>query len=333
MRRYDLKTDASFYEAMQDYNQRIEEDLFGSNEWHLDTPSCNGMVSNLRLLEGVAITLFDIVTYKPVAFTSNIASPRLIELGFVTSGVIEMNIQGCRREFDALAGQNYLTMIEGDLSVKTVAPAGQRVQLVEIRFTPEALDQYCHKVGQIVPKHLAQCYTKTNVAPYKYSSVLTSEMRGLVRDIFSNSPKHRASSLFLESKCLDLAANYFTFANDRIPTTSTTLSPRDIERVREARHILSKRMADPPSLMELARLVNLNDFKLKLGFKQAYGTTAYGYLKEIRLQQGLTLLRDHKKSVTETAFTVGYQNIGDFGIAFKRRFGISPKYAQLVKNP
>ena len=78
--------------------------------------------------------------------------------------------------------------------------------------------------------------------------------------------------------------------------------------------------------MELARLVNLNDFKLKQGFRQAFGTTAYSYLKELRLQRAQTLLRDQNKSVTETAFTVGYCNIGDFGIAFKRRFGVSPKY-------
>lgn len=326
MKLYKLTSDQIFLAAMESASQNVGDHIFDTNDWQFATPSFRGRMSHLRLSDGLVVKITNFVTNKPVVFTSETAMPHLIDLGFVTSGVVEMNVRGSRRDCDAIAGQNYLRAMEGDLRVKTSLPAGQHVQSIDVRFTPEALDQCCHQIGSTLPAHLKQYCSVANKAPYKRASVLTPEMRILANEIIAHSSKETFCSLFLESKCFDLVAHYLTVVNERSAITTATLSPRDIERICEARHILTERMANPPSLMELARLVNLNDFKLKQGFRQAFGTTAYSYLKELRLQRAQTLLRDQNKSVTETAFTVGYGNIGDFGIAFKRRFGVSPKY-------
>jgi AraC family transcriptional regulator, transcriptional activator of the genes for pyochelin and ferripyochelin receptors len=46
----------------------------------------------------------------------------------------------------------------------------------------------------------------------------------------------------------------------------------------------------PPSLLELSRQIGLNDYKLKLGFKQLFGNTVFGYVWEQRMQQARFLL-------------------------------------------
>lgn len=51
-------------------------------------------------------------------------------------------------------------------------------------------------------------------------------------------------------------------------------------------------MAEPPSLLELSRLIGLNDYKLKTGFKEMYGTTVFGYLREQRLEKAYRLLME-----------------------------------------
>lgn len=56
--------------------------------------------------------------------------------------------------------------------------------------------------------------------------------------------------------------------------------------------ILLERMAEPPSLLELSRLIGLNDYKLKTGFKEMYGTTVFGYLREQRLEKAYRLLME-----------------------------------------
>lgn len=83
-------------------------------------------------------------------------------------------------------------------------------------------------------------------------------------------------------------------------------------------------MDDPPSLLALARQVGLNDFKLKRGFRQVFGTTAFGYLHDQRMERARQLLEERRFNVTEVACTVGYANPSHFAAAFKRKFGVNP---------
>ena len=328
MKVHNLTTDQALAEEIATYSQISSTDtlLFKDMRWRLTTSSCVGTVTNVLLSEGLAVTVYDVATSQSVNFEAHQVLPRLVELGFVTAGVIESRIRGSRREFDGLAGQNYASLIEGDISVHVRIPANQRIQAVEIRFNPEALDNCCHHLGQPLPTHLRKPLAAASLKPYNYASILTPSMQSIVNQMLFCQMTDAPRRLFWESKCLELIDLYLAFTNNGRRATQVSLSPKDIARVCEARHILDMNLDDPPSLIELARLVNLNDFKLKLGFRQAFGTTAFAYLKEKRLQHAHHLLCDHHKSVTETALTVGYRNIGDFGIAFKRRFGVSPKY-------
>lgn len=56
------------------------------------------------------------------------------------------------------------------------------------------------------------------------------------------------------------------------------VKPKQLDALYQARILISERLADPPSLVELARLVGLNDCALKARFRQAFGTTVFGYL-------------------------------------------------------
>ncbi|GIP33630.1 hypothetical protein J2TS4_28400 [Paenibacillus sp. J2TS4] len=45
------------------------------------------------------------------------------------------------------------------------------------------------------------------------------------------------------------------------------LSSIERQKIQRARDIMLERMANPPSLIELSRMIGLNDNKLKIGFK------------------------------------------------------------------
>ena len=93
--------------------------------------------------------------------------------------------------------------------------------------------------------------------------------------------------------------------------------------------ILSQQAADPPSLSNLARQVGLNDRKLKEGFRQVFGTTAFSYLRDYRLQQAQQLLCNPNLSISSVAATVGYKSPESFCKAFRHKFAVSPKAYQL----
>ncbi|SHE13431.1 Adenosine deaminase [Chlamydia abortus] len=64
-----------------------------------------------------------------------------------------------------------------------------------------------------------------------------------------------------------------------------------------------ERMANPPSLLELSRMIGINDNKLKIGFKELYGTTVFGYLREKRLEKALNLIRSYSKKYNMRNFS------------------------------
>lgn len=131
-------------------------------------------------------------------------------------------------------------------------------------------------------------------------------------------------SLYLEAKSIELIALYLESAQAQSPPRAS-MSQDDRDRLQFAREILLQRLADPPSLVELARLVGLNDYKLKVGFRQVFGTTVFGYLRQQRLEQARQLLQAQEISVTEAAAAVGYSSQGHFAAAFRKQFGINPK--------
>ncbi len=102
------------------------------------------------------------------------------------------------------------------------------------------------------------------------------------------------------------------------------LSAADCSKLRQAKQIMERNMVDPPTLIELARMIGMNDYKLKAGFKELFGTTVFGYLREYRLEQAMLLLQNGGSNVNETACAVGYSNPSYFAEAFREKFGVNP---------
>jgi AraC-like DNA-binding protein len=100
---------------------------------------------------------------------------------------------------------------------------------------------------------------------------------------------------------------------------------RDLNRVLEARDYLSQHFAKPPRIPELARLVGINQTKLKAGFRQAVGTTVYKFVLRCRMQRASELLLGANHTVSEVGFLVGYEHPPNFTSAFRRFYGCLPR--------
>jgi AraC family transcriptional regulator, transcriptional activator of the genes for pyochelin and ferripyochelin receptors len=103
--------------------------------------------------------------------------------------------------------------------------------------------------------------------------------------------------IYLEAKCLELIALKLdqlsqgkVYEEKSSPLSYQGFQPEDIERIDRARKLLIRDLKHPPSLSVLAHQVGLNDFKLRQGFRQLYGTTVFGYLHHCRMLQAQQLL-------------------------------------------
>lgn len=111
------------------------------------------------------------------------------------------------------------------------------------------------------------------------------------------------------------------------------LSINDISCLKKARTILAENIAEPPSIIQLSRMVGINDCKLKRGFKQLFNTTPFGYVQDLRMTQARHSLLDGMSSVTSVANQVGYTNVGHFSAAFRKCYGTTPGDFKKISLP
>jgi DNA-binding response OmpR family regulator len=89
--------------------------------------------------------------------------------------------------------------------------------------------------------------------------------------------------------------------------------------------VLEDRLADPPSLVELAHGLGTNERKLTHIFRRRVGITVFDYFAELRLETSRRLLEGTPLQIQLIADRVGYRNAGDFTRAFRRRYGATPR--------
>lgn len=92
----------------------------------------------------------------------------------------------------------------------------------------------------------------------------------------------------------------------------------------EAKEILSGRYSSPPTIPELAKMVALNEHKLKTAFRDLYGKSIYEFIRSLRMETAIHLLEDRDLSIGEVAGMVGYVNTSHFASAFRNEYGLNP---------
>lgn len=130
--------------------------------------------------------------------------------------------------------------------------------------------------------------------------------------------------LYLKAKIYELLSIYFQ-PQDETSNCPFLQQEENVEKIRKAKGILIERMAEPPSLQELADEIGLPIHYLKDGFKQIYGDTVFNFLWEYKMEYARRRLDTKKYNVSEVAYEVGYSTPSHFIAAFKKKFGITPK--------
>lgn len=81
---------------------------------------------------------------------------------------------------------------------------------------------------------------------------------------------------------------------------------------------------DFPSLKDFALQLGTNEFKLKYGFKELYGTTVHRFLMEERLRKSKMMIQFTDQSLKSIAHTTGFKSISHFSRTFKKRYEYAP---------
>lgn len=100
----------------------------------------------------------------------------------------------------------------------------------------------------------------------------------------------------------------------------------DIQTIRGAHDIITNNpQTDFPSQKDFALQVGTNEFKLKYGFKELYGTTIHKFIIQERLRKAQVMIQYTDLPFKTIAHEVGFKSQSHFSRLFKQRFGYTPK--------
>lgn len=206
-------------------------------------------------------------------------------------------------------------------------PGNTQILNLNVHIDPNLFSQWVG-AAEDMPDTLKLLMRVPHEKFFEHSGTPSAAMQMTVQQILNCPFRGLTQRLYLESKVWELMALLLEDLRLRKEAEAGTVAPilkaDDVERIHYASKILRRQLLNPPSLMELARAIGINDHKLKIGFRQVFGTTVFGYLHEQRMERSRQLLASGDINVTEAAQAVGFASRGHFAAAFRRKYGVNP---------
>lgn len=294
----------------------------------MTTPVAKEQTWEAELYPGFRLQIVEDEYYETIASEADHDGFYSLVSKFYLSGhqnVFTKDAPGIPHQYQEVAGQNYLFFLP-DIQEIEQFTAGQRLSLVRLEVELDCLRSLGSDPSTL-PQPLASLFSDDSNGRFHQSlGAITPAMMLVLQQLIGCPYQGLTKRVYLQSKALELLALQFhQWSEASQPPSRCSLRRGDIDRIYHAKEILLQNLNNPPSLLELARQVGLNDYKLKQGFRQVFGTTVFGYLKIYRMKQAKQLLAQPELSVAGVAQLVGYASQSRFCEAFKQQFGMSPR--------
>ncbi len=161
---------------------------------------------------------------------------------------------------------------------------------------------------------------------YYKDGVISPSMAIVLNQIINFNLNNSIKALYFKAKAYELISLYFSRSEDAdVEQCPFLVDETNVIKIRQAKDIIVSRMAEPPSLQELADEIGLNIKKLKEGFKQIYGDSVFSFLFDYKMEVARKLLETGENNVNEVGLKVGYSTSSHFISAFKKKYGTTPK--------
>ncbi|WP_293392474.1 AraC family transcriptional regulator [Nevskia sp.] len=212
-----------------------------------------------------------------------------------------------------------LTLTEPEAFVRRLR-TGSRRRVISLALGPQWLDESQEALG--APPRLT-AFRSTHLAAQRWQ--LSPRLLAMAGDLLETpgSPSP-LQGLYLESRCLEMAAEALTAITGGETAPSTGLRPREQRRLTALCDFLDSGEADELSLQALAERIGMSSSALQRNFRRHTGLSVFDYQRRRRLANARVALERDGISVGEAAHLAGYTSQANFATAFRRQFGLQP---------
>jgi AraC-like DNA-binding protein len=300
--------------------------LFQANAFALDGNNEPLVWESERLSAGCALRVKVLQIADISAFSAELDCPQktrltvaldepALRMCFTLSG--QLNVYG--EDGSAVMKQqtHFAFLVPGNSGVALDVSGGAK--LFVVCFYGEALPKLFSEEerGYIQGKLAGNTWRSGRPATFAMHQIIDAVMR-----CADNNCLHQ---IFMAAKMLELLFISLDQLKQQTSIVNTpSIKPNDLEKLELAKLIIEDNLKQPYPLVVLAHKVGLNDFKLKKGFKEAFGNTVFGYLLDMRMVKARAMLLSGRHKVSEVASEIGYKNAHHFSVAFKKKFGYLP---------
>ena len=308
------------------YETRSQKNLDHNDKfditWQYPEQLGKGMYREIQLRQGIELGIESHQLHDDLIVQTPERS-HVLEYVFEISGISNCTTSG-----------QYALYGSGIAPIETwSSSAAEPIVEVNVHIKPEVFQAFLgdRELASMGLEHLIR---ESDRYYYNRCGTTTVAMQTVLHQILHCPFQGITKKIYLESKVWELMALLIEEEKEKheVKRSPMTLKPDDVDRIHHAKKILTEQIDNPPLLLDLARQVGLNDCTLKRGFREVFGTTAFGYLHDYRLEQARQLLLENRLNISEIAARIGFGSCSYLSKVFRKKYGVSPKQYQVRYN-
>jgi AraC family transcriptional regulator, transcriptional activator of the genes for pyochelin and ferripyochelin receptors len=210
----------------------------------------------------------------------------------------------------------------------SLSPVDKQASMFFIQFRKNAFLRLTQGTGNEALDRFSDNVLNTRSSILSSSPlILAPELINIIHSIAKCRYTGGLKRLYLLSKSIELLVlQAESSGHNQFPNYKYIKTSQDLDCIMYARDYVLEHLIDPPSLSDLSRIIGINEYKLKRGFKDVFGNTVFGFLSDARLGVAFNELAEGNKSAGQIAADLGYSSLQHFSFAFKKKFGKSPTH-------
>jgi AraC-like DNA-binding protein len=197
-------------------------------------------------------------------------------------------------------------------------PAGFSHRSVGVSFLPDFFETFLGSRYGVSQDELLQALDALGRFP------LIPDAAMILKQIGAASFTGDIGNIWLEAKALELISVVLDWHRRLTATAGPFLKEHDRLGIAEAIGYADKHFSDPLTLAVLAKRAAMSLSKFTAAFKIHTGLSAAAYIRRIRMDKAMYLLKNTTASLGDIAGMVGYKHQSRFSTLFREQFGVAP---------
>lgn len=211
-----------------------------------------------------------------------------------------------------------LVLIEKGAIHRTTYSSDKTHERIYIYLPETYLMKLCRRYGE---KEVMSCFTYPLLSIPQNRRTYIETLLMKIESEYNNGDIY--SELLIEGYLNELMIFILRYENYRMQTATTPMDQADEQMQQAARYILGH-YKEQITLGYMAQFTSMSPSYFSKRFKEATGFGFKEYLLNVRMKQASKLLLETKMSITEVAYTCGFNDSNYFGDVFKKMRGMPP---------